>query len=46
MEGRDYLSVKLDDPSWPHPVYHSLIEAEDGKTELRPAAVIPPNGTG
>ncbi len=31
-EGRDYLSVKLDDPSWPSPVYASLIEAEDGKT--------------
>lgn len=30
-EGRDYLSVKLDDPGWPHPVYASLIEAEDGK---------------
>jgi uncharacterized protein (DUF736 family) len=31
-EGRDYLSVKLDDPSWPQPVYASLIEAEDGKS--------------
>jgi uncharacterized protein (DUF736 family) len=31
-EGRDYLSVKLDDPSWPAPLYASLIEAEDGKS--------------
>lgn len=27
---RDYLSVKLDDPSFPAPIYASLIEADDG----------------
>ncbi len=26
--GREYLSVKLDDPSFPAPVYASLVEAE------------------
>ena len=26
--GRDYLSVKLDDPSFPAPIYASLVEAE------------------
>jgi uncharacterized protein (DUF736 family) len=31
-EGRDYLSVKLDDPSWASPIYASLIEADDGKS--------------
>ena len=29
-EGRDYLSVKLDDPSFPAPIYASLIETDDG----------------
>ena len=29
-EGRDYISVKLDDPSFPAPIYASLVEAEDG----------------
>ena len=28
--GREYLSVKLDDPSFPAPIYASLVEAEDG----------------
>lgn len=28
-ENRDYLSVKLDDPSFPAPIYASLVEAED-----------------
>ncbi len=28
---REYLSVKLDDPSFPAPIYASLIEAEDGE---------------
>jgi len=28
--GRDYLSVKLDDPSFPAPIYASLIDADDG----------------
>ena len=27
---RDYLSVKLDDPSFPSPIYASLIETDDG----------------
>ena len=31
-EGRDYLSVKLDDPSFPAPIYASLVEAEDGES--------------
>ncbi|UTP40565.1 DUF736 domain-containing protein [Phenylobacterium sp. LH3H17] len=29
-EDRDYLSVKLDDPSFPAPIYASLVEAEVG----------------
>ena len=29
-ENRDYLSVKLDDPSFPAPIYASLFDAEDG----------------
>jgi uncharacterized protein (DUF736 family) len=29
-ENREYLSVKLDDPSFPAPIYASLVEAEDG----------------
>ncbi|WP_306839077.1 DUF736 domain-containing protein [Neorhizobium huautlense] len=31
-EGRDFLSVKLDDPSFPAPIYATLveIEGEDG----------------
>ncbi|MQB07993.1 DUF736 domain-containing protein [Agrobacterium tumefaciens] len=28
--GREYLSVKLDDPSFPAPIYASLVEVEDG----------------
>lgn len=28
-EGRDYLSVKLDDPSFPAPIYASLVETEE-----------------
>lgn len=27
-EGRDYLSVKLDDPSFPAPIYATLVETE------------------
>ena len=27
-EGRDYLSVKLDDPSFPAPIYATLIDIE------------------
>jgi uncharacterized protein (DUF736 family) len=29
-EGRDYLSVKLDDPSFPAPIFANLVEADDG----------------
>ena len=29
---RGYLSVKLDDPSFPAPIYASLVEAEDGES--------------
>lgn len=28
-EGRAYLSVKLDDPSFPAPIYATLVEAEE-----------------
>jgi uncharacterized protein (DUF736 family) len=30
--GREYVSVKLDDPSFAQPIYASLVEAEDGKS--------------
>jgi uncharacterized protein (DUF736 family) len=30
-EDRDYLSIKLDDPSFNAPIYASLFAAEDGK---------------
>ncbi|HTU12642.1 MAG TPA: DUF736 domain-containing protein [Allosphingosinicella sp.] len=33
-EDRDYLSVKLDDPSFSGPVYASLLEGEDGGHRL------------
>ncbi|MBX9616604.1 MAG: DUF736 domain-containing protein [Caulobacteraceae bacterium] len=29
-ESREYLSVKLDDPSFPAPIYASLVEVEGG----------------
>jgi uncharacterized protein (DUF736 family) len=29
-ENRDYLSVKLDDPSFPAPIYASLVDADNG----------------
>ncbi|MGE5567243.1 MAG: DUF736 domain-containing protein [Parcubacteria group bacterium] len=29
-ENRDYLAVKLDDPSFPGAIYASMVEAEDG----------------
>lgn len=32
--GREYLSVKLDDPSFPAPIYANLIEVE-GESELQ-----------
>ena len=31
-EGRDYLSIKLDDPSFNAPIFASLFADEDGKT--------------
>ena len=31
-EGRHYLSVKLDDPSFPAPIYATLVEAEEADT--------------
>ena len=31
-EGRDYLSVKLDDPSFTAPIYASLFDDPDGET--------------
>jgi len=33
-EGRDYLSVKLDDPSLPAPILANLFEIERGEYEL------------
>ena len=30
--GRDYLALKLDDPSFAAPVYANLVEAEEGTT--------------
>lgn len=33
-EGRNYLSIKLDDPSFAAPVYASLTENEDGSFAL------------
>jgi uncharacterized protein (DUF736 family) len=30
-EGREYLSVKLDDPSFTQPIYANLFDAEDGQ---------------
>ena len=30
--GRDYWSVKLDDPAFAAPLYASLVETEDGKS--------------
>ena len=29
-ENRNYLSVKLDDPSFPAPIYASLVDADEG----------------
>ncbi len=29
-ENREYVSVKLDDPSFPAPIYASLVEADGG----------------
>ena len=32
QEGRDYLSVKLDDPSFAGPIYANLFAEDDGET--------------
>jgi uncharacterized protein (DUF736 family) len=32
--GREYLSVRLDDPSFAAPIFANLIEQEDGTHEL------------
>lgn len=34
QQNRAYLSVKLDDPSFPAPIYASLVEVEDGSHSL------------
>jgi uncharacterized protein (DUF736 family) len=31
-EGRDYLSIKLDDPSFNAPIYANLFDDEDGES--------------
>jgi uncharacterized protein (DUF736 family) len=31
---REYLSVKLDDPCFPAPIYASIIEMEDGEQRI------------
>ncbi|HEY2980225.1 MAG TPA: DUF736 domain-containing protein [Anaerolineales bacterium] len=31
-EEREYLSIKLDDPSFPSPIYATLVAAEDGES--------------
>ena len=33
-EDREYLSVKLDDPSFAAPIYASLVDSEDGEQRL------------
>ena len=33
-DDREYLSVKLDDPSFPAPIYASLLEGENGEHRL------------
>ena len=37
-EGRDYISAKLDDPSFPAPVYATLSETDTAKREAPPVA--------
>ena len=34
QQNREYLSVKLDDPSFPAPIYASLVEVEGGGHSL------------
>jgi uncharacterized protein (DUF736 family) len=33
-DDREYLSIKLDDPSFPAPIYASLLEGENGEHRL------------
>ena len=33
-DDREYLSIKLDDPSFPAPIYASLIEGDNGEHRL------------
>jgi uncharacterized protein (DUF736 family) len=33
-DDREYVSLKLDDPSFPAPIYASLVDGEDGKQRL------------
>jgi len=33
-DDRPYVSVKLDDPSFPAPIYATLVEGEDGQHSL------------
>ena len=33
-EGRDYLSLKLDDPSFTAPVYATLVQGDNGEHKL------------
>lgn len=32
--GTEYLSLKLDDPSFPGPIYASLVQGDDGEMKL------------
>ena len=32
--GDEYLSLKLDDPSFPAPIYATLVQGDDGKHKL------------
>jgi uncharacterized protein (DUF736 family) len=34
QQDREYLSVKLDDPSFPAPIYATLVEGEEGAHNL------------
>lgn len=34
QNGREYYSVRLDDPSFPAPIFANLIEGEDGAHQL------------
>lgn len=34
LEDRSYMAVKLDDPSFPAPIYANLVEGDDGSFNL------------